>query len=305
MATTYSFQKGKYGGPCGAIFPFFRNLTSNSPADAQYYENIPAGFLPCKGQILSADQYPALAEILGVGDACLYKKTGTTLQNRDEDGTGGTFQLPDLGSKYISASSNPGLYNNMTVTNTTSTTTIYRAGIEVELQSVGNELTFTYSGNFSLPSHSLTVAGNWTVQSSTITGSANISEGQILPHGHFADFAQLFDGASTNCNTGGWKYQYRFWGACYNSASFGGNCGAVVLTPMGNTADEIGTDTGTNHTHGNANISITSQTKSGTMSAISISSAPIQTVVRLNTGNTVKIDSVSPMFILCEYLIKY
>lgn len=306
MATTYSFQKGKYGGPTGAIFPFFRDLTTNSAQDPQYFENIPAGFLRCRGQILSADQYPELAKVLGVGQQCLYRKDGTTLQEPNDDGTGGTFQIPDLGSKYISAGATSGQYNNLTVPSTTATSaTIYRAGITVNLSATDDEVSFTYSGKFNLPSHNLTMAGQWTATGASTTSSTSVGEGQILPHGHFATFAQLNNGVQNGCNTGGWKFQYRYWNACYNSSSFGSTCGPVQLIPVGNEAEEVGSTTGTKHSHSNAAIKITSQTKSGSMSAVDIDSASLVTTVKLNTGTTTKIDAISPMFILCEYLIKY
>ena len=133
MATTYSFQKGKYGGPCGTIFPFFRTIQSTSPREQEYIDNIPAGYLRCRGQILNADQYPNLALVIGVGDSCIYRKTGTSLQNRDSSGNGGQIQLPDLGSKYITAATTPGNYLNTTTTNTTTNTEVLRAGVAVDL----------------------------------------------------------------------------------------------------------------------------------------------------------------------------
>lgn len=41
MATTYAFQRGKYGGHVGCIFPFFRTISTNSPLDSEFTENIP------------------------------------------------------------------------------------------------------------------------------------------------------------------------------------------------------------------------------------------------------------------------
>ena len=60
------------------------------------------------------------------------KKLHTVLANRNEQGTGGTFQLPDLGSKYITTASNPGVYSNDTTINPTTQLTVQRAGIAVE-----------------------------------------------------------------------------------------------------------------------------------------------------------------------------
>ena len=88
---TYSFEKGKHGGPTGAIFPFFTDVNGLIPVDQQYRDFCPAGFLKCRGQILQANQYPQLAQGLGVGAQCIYRKADTILEEADEDGTGGTF----------------------------------------------------------------------------------------------------------------------------------------------------------------------------------------------------------------------
>ena len=86
----YSFEKGRYGGPTGAIFPFFRELSGDLPTEQDYDDYVPAGFIKCKGQVLSATQYPGLAAIIGVGEACIYRKEGTTLAEPNQDGSGGT-----------------------------------------------------------------------------------------------------------------------------------------------------------------------------------------------------------------------
>ena len=60
---SYSFEKGKYGGPTGTIFPFFRHVNGNLPSLTKIMKTLcPAGYLKCNGQILSADQFPQLAE---------------------------------------------------------------------------------------------------------------------------------------------------------------------------------------------------------------------------------------------------
>jgi hypothetical protein len=42
---SYSYEKGKYGGPCGAIFPFFRQIQGTLPTEQDYEDFIPAGYL--------------------------------------------------------------------------------------------------------------------------------------------------------------------------------------------------------------------------------------------------------------------
>jgi hypothetical protein len=303
MATTYSFQKGKYGGQCGFIFPYFSELNTNNNIDEKYLNDIPAGFLRCRGQILSADQYPELASLIGVGDECIYKKSTTILQNRNADGTGGTLQLPDLGSKYISAGSSPGSYDNMFVEGVTTTTPIYRAGVEVSLDSVGNEITFTYSGNFTIPQHQVNLSGQWTVRSPSSTGRTVVNEGQVLTHGHYATFAQLQNGVSGQCG-GRWRWRTVIY-YCRQRGIVANSPGFIRLQPIGIAADEAGSESGTNHSHNNANFVITNQTKRGIMDQTSFPASSIQTTVRLNTSSTTKIDSIAPKFILCEYLIKH
>jgi hypothetical protein len=320
MATTYAFQKGKYGGQTGMIFPYFSDLPSNNPLEAEYSNNIPAGFLRCRGQILSADTYPQLAAVLGVGNACIYKKSDVVLNDPDEDGTGGTFQLPDLGSKYISAGTTPGSYNDLTVETATTATVTYRAGVEVSLTALNTDVQFTYTGNFSIPQHNVNISGQWTVRSNTSTGESSVNEGQILTHGHYATFAQLTDGRSGQCG-GQWKWVAIYYYCNKDPNIVQNNVGLMRLVPIGIGAAEAGSETGTNHKHSNANFVIPDgistngvvaptgttnpgQTRTGIMAATSFSAASIITTVKLNTSTTTKIDAVSPKFVICEYLIK-
>ena len=82
-----------------------------------------------------------------------YKKEGVELDEADDNGEGGQIQLPDLGSKYIAGSINPGIYNNLE----TSVSNTQRAGIAVELFALGDNIDFFYSGDFKVPSRSLSV----------------------------------------------------------------------------------------------------------------------------------------------------
>ena len=183
---SYSYEKGKYGGPCGSIFPFFRQIQGTLPTEQDYEDFIPAGYLKCNGQILSADQFPQLANLLGVGDSCLYKKTDTVLANRNEQGTGGTFQLPDLGSKYITTASNPGVYSNDSTINPTTQLTVQRAGIAVELSATGETVDFTYEGEFKANGvSSLTFTGVWkAVSPPSKTPETTITINNFIAHGH-------------------------------------------------------------------------------------------------------------------------
>lgn len=310
MATTYAYQKGKHGAPCGTIFPFFRDFIGTNPQDEEYLAYIPAGFLRCRGQILNASQYPELASIIGVGAQCIYRKSGTVLEEKDEDGNGGQIQLPDLGSKYISAGTTPGEYNNLVLSDDE---TVSKAGIEVSLTSSGGEVTFSYDGDFSIPAHNLNVFGSWTSTGSTITSSNGVSEGQILAHGHYANVTQVHNANQPDCGYA-WKF-IKCWGGGFAGLGKWCNCNSNAtevkaqfvadVGPLGLEVESVGSATSTNHYHSNANATITGQSASGSMAAATFTATPLTTTVKLNTASTIKIDAISPKFMLCEYLIKY
>lgn len=301
---SYTYEKGKYGGPCGAIFPFFRQITGALPSEQDYTDYIPAGYLKCQGQILNADQFPELAEKIGVGEGCIYKKIGTTLSDRLEDGTGGSIQLPDLGSKYITTSGNPGEYLSSTVLNPTTGVTVDRAGVGVSLSSTAENIDFTYTGNFKVPRlNSLDFTGLWrTVSPPTATPEATVGIANFVAHGHRATFTI---GDSINLNSkgmasGSWTGRTLF---CYRSAR-------IVCAPDANFGVEfIGVDitesgSESKHAHGIGSV-VLSTNKSGNIPAVEMTATGLTTTVKTTTANVFKMDDIAPKFILCEYLIKY
>lgn len=304
----YSFEKGKYGGYCGSIFPFFGTLTGLSSLGDDYINYIPAGYLKCRGQILSADQYPNLAEVLGVGQVSIYRKSSSVLQERNDDGTGGTFQLPDLGSKYITASSVSGDYANTTSINTATNFTVDRAGVEISLESQGSSVDFFYNGDFRLPGRNITLTGNITpVKPPTSTEDATPSIGEFLGHGHISDMK-----ISKRINTrndaifavtirprGYFGRFCRHVGTdCRADAEFGLEHKFVSL-------EEEGSDTATKHKHYGVFPVKDSETKNASTDPVLISASPLTTTVNINTESVIKMDDIAPKFILCEYLIKY
>ncbi len=312
MSTVYySFEKGKYGGPCGSIFPFFRTINGLSPLGTDYAEYIPAGFLKCRGQILAADQYPNLARVIGVGNNCIYKKEDTELLEPNADGTGGTFQLPDLGSKYIAGASNPGVYANTTTFNPRTNSSVDRAGIEVEITSQGETVEFFYTGDFQVPGRSLTITGAMNAVSPPVsTENESISIGQILGHGHNSDNkiarrinynSQALGGATWTRKRGSLYGCPRRGNACPADADFGLEHKYIFL-------EEKGTDAGTTHRHfGTFPVKNSSEpnTRSASTQNLLISASPLVTTVQVNNSSVVKMDTFSPKFILCEYLIKF
>lgn len=301
----YSFEKGRYGGPCGAIFPFFRELNGLSALGNDYVDYVPAGFLKCRGQILSADQYPNLARVLGVGSTCIYRKEGTTLSNRNEDGTGGTFQLPDLGSKYVVANATSGTYSNIEITNPSSNTPAQKAGVGVTLDAQGTSVTFPYSGDFKVPGRNITVNGNVTQKSPpSATPDDTLSISQFLAHGHNVTFkiSRKINYRNDGMSYYQWKKNNYYCGqngqGCQADANFGLAHKAITLT-------EEGSATGTKHKHYGITPQKTGESKSASVAEILMSAGPVTTTVVVNTANTYKMDSIAPKFILCEYLIKF
>lgn len=302
----YSFHKGKHGGTAGYIFPFFSPLPGLFPNE-EYANYVPAGFLKCQGQILLANQYRSLAQVIGVGDTCIYKKPDIELENADEDGNGGQIQLPDLGSKYIAGSLNPGLYSNSETTNPT----IDRAGISTEITSAGNTIDFFYSGDFRVPSRPLSLTGNIVaVSPSGYTEEEVLSEGNFLPHGHTSSFG-IGRRINLNCqgvNRGTWAGSTGII-PCTRSGTTGmENCQNTVpfgLAWVSISVEEEGTIEGTAHDHTGVLPRIQSESKSATLAESLVPASSLITSVVLRTNTPVKMDDFAPKYILCEYLIKY
>jgi hypothetical protein len=303
----YSFEKGKHGSATGAIFPFFTDLNGLLPLDQDYRDYCPAGFLKCRGQILQADQFPALAEILGVGSQCIYRKEGVTLQERDDNGTGGTFQLPDLGSKYITASSNPGSYNNDTTTDENNNP-IQRAGIGTVLTSSGDIVEFGYTGDFSAPAFPLSFTGQWRFLSPpSRTPAATTTIGNFIAHGHLGDYSI---GARINQNNQAlrqcvWNGPVFFIIPCGNPT--GRAFAQGDLNPgvqhVYLSFDDAGEDS--DHAHPLGTPTLATQGPTGTIPAVTLSASGITTTVNIRTRQISKMDDIAPKFIIAEYLIKF
>jgi hypothetical protein len=302
----YSFEKGRYGGPCGSIFPFFRDIAGLSALGSDYVEYVPAGYLKCRGQILSADQYPNLARVLGVGNLCIYRKSGVTLAEPDASGKGGTFQLPDLGSKYITAAATAGTYSNTTTFNASTNSTVLRAGIEVSLEAQSDSVDFNYDGEFKLPGRTITVVGNVAANSPpSSTSDETLSIGQFLAHGHNSTMkiSRKINYRTDGMNGSNWRKRNYY---CTRSGSSGCNGDAEFgLAHKFVTLDEAGSSTGTKHRHYGTFPVKVSENKTASVSDMFLDAGPLVTTVTVNTANTFKMDEFAPKFILCEFLIKF
>lgn len=312
MATTYAFQKGKYGGYVGCIFPFFRTISTDSPLDQEFFDYIPAGYLKCKGQILSADQYPNLATILGVGQSSIYRKEGTTLSERNQTTqAGGQIQLPDLGSKYITASGTPGGYINNTTVNPATNATIYRAGVEVSLSSIAqnNLVSFTYTGSFAQPETNIPISGSISVRARSSTNTSAVYENQMLAHGHMTSIPTGQSIGSASMYVRDVPTRRLFCNGANPDPPGGGETLPSGLAWVSNSLSEVGTEAGTEHSHSGLYPAVTrgngTQYGTASMQRTLIPADGLITTVRLNTDTTFKLDYITPKFILCEYLIKF
>lgn len=303
----YSFEKGKLASSSGLIYPYFTKLNSPIP-DSQYKDLLPAGFLKCQGQVLSADSYRSLANVIGVGNSCIYKREGVTLLDDDENGEGGQIQLPDLGSKYIVGSSVSGNYNNFETTDER----VSRAGIATELDTLGDQVEFFYDGNFKIPGRDLLVQGRIVSESPpSRTDTTNLFMGNFLPHGHLADY-NIADRVNTNSNlmpAAGTvvKTQCDFTCFCRQDgqevcATKGVNYGLSFINVS---AEETGNENSAAHFHFGTFPIITSESSTASLDVERVSAGPLITTVNIRSSDQIKMDSITCKFILCEYLIKY
>ena len=179
MARLYSQERGKFGSNVGFIYPFIVTLSSDDPDDPTNAYTLPAGFLKCDGTIYDADNYPALAGILGVGESSKFIGDKTLLTDK--------FRVPDLGAKIIRASrSDVGSVNDATV-QLASGAIQKKSGVGVEIDNnIGEDVEILYSGNLKIPERVIDINGNpgWTVPRETET--VGITNLQIQPHGHYS-----------------------------------------------------------------------------------------------------------------------
>ena len=303
MSVYYVNEKARFGGVAGTIIPFTQQLPAgNTPNTGNWRAYLPAGFLRCDGSVLSENEYPILAEILGTGDNCKFKKP-------DQDLASNEFALPDLGSKYISGSSSSGTFLNSTIENEDSNQG-YRVGSEVEITSlVGNTQTVSYNGVFELvPFTPLSFIGNpqyKTLSSDGNTLNAFLSEQAFQAHGHDA-------------NVGVFSYLGNWSDSTYysnNGASLGGNDAQnegsnnliFVQQPTGSSAV-------VSHSHrvlfpSGADIAaaneMTYQLEEPAVGEIEIDPLGLETTVTITTENIYKLDEATPPYILVDYIIKF
>jgi hypothetical protein len=290
MAKNYSFEKGKFGIITGTIIPFGRYLDGTNPEGDDWVNYVPAGFLRCNGLVYKARDFRALSTVLGTGANSKFRKENITLEELNENFTLGQFQLPDLGSKYISASSANGTYNNLFVTDPRTGNLVQRVGLEVELAlNRGNILETTYSGSFNVPTTSVDFPETQNF-GTTLSGqipSAFFNSDNLLSHGHYSNAVVVRSGPfNVNLAVGGGATK-----SGYDADQ------ELSFTSIG------GSPTGTSHNHSLLRNSPTRSTTSN-ISSFNIPADQIVTTTKINVSNTFKMDDLQHKFILVEYLIK-
>jgi hypothetical protein len=291
MSSFYSFEKGRYGYLPGTIVPFPRTLSGTSGTDWSTF--VPAGFLRCDGAILSGDEYVALKAVLGVGTDSKYRKANVSLAAARADGSGGQLQLPDLGSKYILAQRASGSYDNLTVTNPTTNTDVFKVGVSTNLSlNRGTSLETTYSGSFNIPSVTVDfpAAQNF---GTTVPGTIEddlFSDNQMLPHGHHSN---------TVINNG--PQEAVRVSVSDISPEFQATDSSVTtdFTSVG------GTEVGVTHGHSLDRVAPSRNALSSNTIATTLLADTLVTTTNLSVSNTFKMDDLQPRFILVEFLIKY
>ena len=146
----YTHQKARYGGIPGTIQQHAMEgiIIDKDPNNIMFREKLPGGFLPCNGRVQNVKDYYCLANALGIGDECRFKKDHVTLRNPDpENNDLGSFQLPDLGSKVIIGGRGTGEYR-ATRMDDDDDNSANRVGVKVDPYSnVGTRLYCNYAGN--------------------------------------------------------------------------------------------------------------------------------------------------------------
>ena len=303
MARYYVNEKARFGGVSGTIIPFPQQLPSgNTPASGDWRAFLPAGFLRCDGSVLSESEYPILAQILGTGNNCKFKKPDQELASNE-------FALPDLGSKYISGSASSGTFLNSTIQNEDSTGG-YRVGAEVNITSlVGSTQTVTYDGVFELvPFTPKSFIGNpqfKTITSDGNTLSAFLSDQAFQAHGH-------------DCTIGVFSYLGNWSDSIYVSndgAALGGNDGQNEgSNNLINIQQPTGSSAVVSHSHqvelpSTSEIAdqneLTYQLLEPATGEIEIDPLGLETTVTITTENIYKLDEATPPYILVEYIIKF
>ena len=181
MATFLNQERTKIGTTTGTLIAFPQELEVNDPNVGNSAELLPAGYLRCDGGVYSSTVYPALAEVIGTGEECAFKQEGQTLLDTQ-------FQVPDLRSKFIRASSasDQGVINDATVVNA-SGQTIDRSGVGVTVSSnVGSVAVVDMTGQFRVPPRTVNLTGNVGFTKPRNPDEEVVPANAFQPHMHYS-----------------------------------------------------------------------------------------------------------------------
>ena len=185
MAVFLNQERTKIGTTTGTLIAFPQELEVNDPNVGNSLTLLPAGYLRCDGAVYSSTVYPALAEVIGTGDECAFKQDGQTLTDTQ-------FQVPDLRSKFIRASSasDQGVINDNTVTNA-SGQVVERSGVGVNVSSnVGSNAVVDMVGQFRVPARTVPLTGNVGFTKPKRPDEEVVSINAFLPHMHYSTTAR-------------------------------------------------------------------------------------------------------------------
>ena len=195
MAVFYNREKAKLGTLTGSIINWSDQLSSADPEDPTTLSKLPAGYIRCDGSVYQAEIFPQLAEVLGVGIACRYKKPDTTLLDNQ-------FQVPDLGAKSTRASNSANLGDYVdTYLNNDAGQEITKSGVGLEVNTnIGTTFEVQYQGNFFIPTQTLEITGQpgFTRSTGNYTEEAEVLHTAFQPHAHFHDGKRSRTAASNN-----------------------------------------------------------------------------------------------------------
>lgn len=173
-------ERTKIGTTTGTLIAFPRELDVNDPIAGLSAELLPSGYLRCDGAVYNVATFPALGEILGTGDGCAFKQPNVELSDEQ-------FQVPDLRSKYIKATSgsDQGVINDMTVTNANGQE-IKKSGVGVTVSTnVGTTAVIDLTGQFRVPARTVTLTGNLGFTKPKSPDEEVVSALSFLPHAHY------------------------------------------------------------------------------------------------------------------------
>mgnify|MGYP001166904012 CR=1 FL=1 len=181
MAVYYNEIKGSHGSLTGSIISFPVEIRDNDPSSSLNKQLIPAGYMRCDGRVLSATEFPMLAIVLGVGSACKYQKDDQPLSDSQ-------FQIPDLRSKHIRAttSSNIGVYNELEVLNDADQLVEKSgAGLDV-IANIESPYQIDFTGSFYIPPQTTDLRGEprFSLETGSYTFTQEVPADGFQPHMH-------------------------------------------------------------------------------------------------------------------------